>query len=87
MGKQKKKTALGMFNPMQISSAESIARDPGSFRGTGIRRRVIKAQSKVRELVNQGYRLNPKAKTSQTYKDAVKKANSPAGRLGKLLVR
>ena len=86
MPKKKKssKSSMGAQGPGQIGGAGRMSRDPGSFTGTGTRPRVIKAQEKVRSLVGQGYRLNPKANTSSTYKKAVKSAGSAAGKLRNL---
>lgn len=81
--KSNKPPMQGAFGPGQTSLAGRIARQPGAF-SKGVNPRVTRAQGKVQELVGQGYRLNPNAKTSSTYKSAVRSAGSAAGRLKKL---
>ena len=79
----KKKPILGAQGAMQTNIAGRIANQPKAF-SQGVNPRVLKAQGKVQSLVNKGYRLNPKANTSSTYKKAVATAGSAAGRLKKL---
>ena len=83
MAKKKGKgQGKGMTAKDSAIAADRVANS--GFSGFGTNARKIRAQKNVQSLVSKGYRLNPKAKTSSTYKSAVKKAATPAGRLKKL---
>lgn len=82
---KKKKKGRGQRQPMKLKdsaiAAERIAQS--GFGAFGANPRVMKAQSTITRLVNQGVRINPNTSSAFT-KAAVKKANSPGGRIKKL---